>query len=308
MKFAALLPLLCTTVHVAKKERRFLDRDNDDGDSGPLIPVVEAEAQIAEQAKTAALAKSHETEANVKLKEIYKQLWEAEDAAAAAEKALANALKNKPKPPPPPPPTEEPVEINVKAIAKKAAANAVEKAMDQIKEEAKIATEKAKRETTTLQALTNNQVADAVGAAMQPYHLAMLRAQKAVAVTHRKAVLCIEAAQRLVSEAHALVVQGQVKQMGGDWLEAARRMMRAHYAMNGAVTLKKQGENLQGLAMKINGSISEYATYMNAAAVHAETLASAQAAAIAPSIIPAIDEFVNRLKLKTEEEAATEAE
>jgi len=295
MKCPAFWPLAIAALNVAAINKRpRLDQ--------AMISRAEAEADIAAEARKQAAADAKEVEANLKLKQMDQDLWDAEDATAASEQALSNAKKQKEV-------SEKNKtnaqnlaslanEENLKAarngaeIARKAAEKAVEETMAAIKQEAKDAVEKAKKQKADFLANSSQHVASAVASAIQPYHLAMLRAQKAVAETHQKAVACMETAQRMVHEAHQFAAEGQSFQTAGLWVEANSMMMQAHAAMNGAVTLKKQAEDLQNLAISINSSIGSYALNMSMAATNAEATASVDI----PKVMPAINDFIDHLR------------
>jgi len=157
-----------------------------------------------------------------------------------------------------------------KTISKDAAVLAGKAIVAQIEKDARDAAVKANKASKDWKAQRAKRVATSVAAAMQPYHLALLRAQKAAAQTHQKAMGAMEAAQGLVDKAEGMAGQAQTMQAAGLAIEAQQMMMMAHGAMSGAANLKAQAEKMYALANKINQSIGSYQLSEGMAAANAE--------------------------------------
>merc|ERR1719236_25276 len=112
-------------------------------------------------------------------------------------------------------------------------------------------------------------VAKNVAAAMQPYHLAMLRAQKGAATMHAKAVGATDSAQKLSDKAEAMAAQAQGMQSAGMTMQAQQLMMMAHGAMNAASNLRGAAMNLYALSNKINSSVGAWQVSESEAAANA---------------------------------------
>jgi hypothetical protein len=112
-------------------------------------------------------------------------------------------------------------------------------------------------------------VAKNVAAAMQPFHLGMLRAQKGAAQMHAKAVAATDSAQKLADKAEAMAAQAQGMQTAGMTMQAQQLMMMAHGAMNAASNLRGSAMNLYNLANKVNRGIGSYQVRESEAAANA---------------------------------------
>merc|ERR1719324_1002581 len=119
-----------------------------------------------------------------------------------------------------------------------------------IEQEAHKAAEEAAKASKDWKKKKAERVASNVAAAMQPYHLAYLRAQKGAAVIHAKAMAATDAAQKLADKAEAMAAQAQGMQSAGMTMQAQQLMMMAHGAMNAASNLRGAAMNLYNLANK----------------------------------------------------------
>lgn len=149
--------------------------------------------------------------------------------------------------------------------AKKAAAEI----MSMIEEQAHKAAEDANEASKDWKKRRAERVAKNVAAAMQPYHLAMLRAQKGAAQMHAKAVAATDSAQALADKAEAMAAQAQGLQTAGATMQAQQMMMMAHGAMNAASNLRGSAMNLYNLANKINRGVGAWQVHESEAAANA---------------------------------------
>lgn len=146
----------------------------------------------------------------------------------------------------------------IKTVAPEAAKNAAKEIMKQINVDAKAAAEKANEAAQDWKQKKAERVAANVAAAMQPYHLAMLRQQKGAAMTHAKAMGAMASAQSLADKAQNMAGQAQALQSAGDGISAQSMMMMAHGAMNAAANLKGQAERLYALSNKLNAGVGAW--------------------------------------------------
>lgn len=140
-----------------------------------------------------------------------------------------------------------------KQMATNAAVAAGQAVMDQVRGEARADAVKSSKDANDNFAKRKAQrQADAAAAAMQPYHLAMMRAQKASATFYEKAKSAAAAANALEEKANKLAAQAQALQSGGHPTEAAQVMLMAHGAMGGVVNLVSWANKMYGYASNIN--------------------------------------------------------
>lgn len=140
-----------------------------------------------------------------------------------------------------------------KQMATNAATAAGQAVMDQVRAEAREdAVKSAKDAHDNFASRKAQRQADAAAAAMQPYHLAMMRAQKASATFYEKAKSAAAAANALEEKANKLAAQAQALQSGGHPTEAAQVMLMAHGAMGGVVNLVAWANKMYGYASNIN--------------------------------------------------------
>lgn len=159
-------------------------------------------------------------------------------------------------------------------IASNAATLAGQAIIDQVRSEARGEATKTAAWAKKWKERKAIRIADAVASAQQPFHLAMLRAQKAAAQTHAKAISAMNAAKDLAENAEKMAALAQAAQANGKTYEATQLMISANGAMGGAANLKKWAENLYGVANKINSSIGDYQIREGLAAGHAAVTTS----------------------------------
>jgi len=161
------------------------------------------------------------------------------------------------------------VQDAMKQVAGEAAVAAKDKIMEQVTQEAHASAEAANEKAQDWKKKRAERVAANVAAAIEPYHLAMLRAQKAVEVTHTKAISAAESSLKLASEAQVLASKANALQGAGLAVQAQQMMQMAHGTMQGAVNLKGWSEKMYNLANKINGGIGSYQLSEGMAAANA---------------------------------------
>lgn len=172
-------------------------------------------------------------------------------------------------------------------IASEAALSATEAVMRQVEKEAQQSAEAAAKAAEDWRSHRAEKVAENVAKAMQPYHLAMLRAQKAVAATHAKAMSAAETSLKLSNEAQELAAKAQGMQSAGLGVQAQQLMMMAHGTMTGAANLKGWSEKLYNLANKINRSIGYWQLQQSLAATAAAASTPNEPPMALPSGAPA---------------------
>lgn len=125
--------------------------------------------------------------------------------------------------------------------------------MDQVRSEARANAEASAKDAHDNFAKRKDMKAAAAAAgAMVPYHLAMMRAQKASATFYEKAKGAMAAAKSLNEKANKMAAQAQALQGGGHIYEARQMMMMAHGAMGGVVNLINWANKMYGYASNIN--------------------------------------------------------
>merc|ERR1719420_1038959 len=127
---------------------------------------------------------------------------------------------------------------DAKAIPMNAASAAKKAIMAQIVKEARQSGESAAEKSKDWRKSRAKRVAANVAAAMEPYHLAILRAMKYAKVTHTKAISAAETSLKLASKAQELAAQAGGMQNAGLPYEGYQLMVMAHATMGGAVKLK----------------------------------------------------------------------
>lgn len=155
-------------------------------------------------------------------------------------------------------------------VAAKAAATTI---MAQLKAEAIAEAEKRGADDAANWAATKDKMAvGAVAGAATPYHLALMRAQKAATQFKIRADSTIESAKKLVQAAQQAAATSQVLQGAGKFVEAREYMMNAHAMMNDAVKMQGWAAKFQATAGKVGGSITNgvngFAEQMGAAAAN----------------------------------------
>jgi len=145
----------------------------------------------------------------------------------------------------------------MKKIAPNAAKAAASAIMAQLKQEAIDEAEKRGASDAANWAATKDKMAvGAVAGAAMPYHLAIMRAQKAAAQYKTRADATIEGAKKLVNAAQQAAATSMALQAGGKFVEAREYMMNAHAMMNDAVKMQGWASKFQATAGKVGGSVT----------------------------------------------------
>jgi hypothetical protein len=145
----------------------------------------------------------------------------------------------------------------MKKIAPAAAKAAATAIMAQLKQEAIDEAEKKGASDAANWAATKDKMkVNAIAGAATPYHLALMRAQKAATEYKTKADLTIEGAKKLVEAAQQAASTSQVLQAGGHFVEAREYMMNAHAMMNDAVKMQGWASKFQSTAGKVGGTVT----------------------------------------------------
>jgi len=145
----------------------------------------------------------------------------------------------------------------MKSIAPAAAQAAATAIMAQLKAEAIAEAEKRGADDAANWAATKDKMAvGAVAGAAMPYHLAIMRAQKAATQYKTRADSTIEGAKKLVAAAQQAAATSQVLQSSGKFVEAREYMMNAHAMMNDAVKMQGWAAKFQATAGKVGGTIT----------------------------------------------------
>jgi len=162
---------------------------------------------------------------------------------------------------------------NVLSEFKKLPEVAAEKAMKAIEQdvrnEANAAAEYANKIPPETKAQRKAKFAQRVAAAMEPWHLAGLRAQKYVAETYAKAKGAVKASQRLISESMRLAQSAQRLQMTSLPVQAKQMMLLAMSTMQKAQMMRKWADELYAQAQKVNDSLGAYPVAESRAAISA---------------------------------------
>jgi len=143
-------------------------------------------------------------------------------------------------------------------IPKNAALAADKVVMAQVVKEARQSGEAAAEKAKDWKKRRAERVAANVAAAMEPYHLAVLRAMKYAKVTHERAMSAAATSLKLASKAQDLASKAGGLQNMGLTYEAYQLMIMAHATMGGSVKLKDWANKMYGQANKINGGIGQY--------------------------------------------------
>jgi len=145
------------------------------------------------------------------------------------------------------------------AIPQVAADAAAMMIMNQIKAEAISHAEKTAAQVhANFAATKDKRIATAVAGMVQPYHLAVMRAQKASAVYKQKADSAMHSAMALERQAQAFASQAQGYQSAGYPVQATHYMMMAHGMMNDVTKLVGYANKFQGDAVKSGGAVPRW--------------------------------------------------
>lgn len=128
------------------------------------------------------------------------------------------------------------------------------------------------QETAAHGATINNKadrLASAVAAAVEPYHLALLRNQKFCAETYSKAKTATSSSQKLQGDAKTLALKAQELQASGNGLDAQESMGIATGMMSQAENLRQWGSKLYSQANAACSSAGGYEMAEQQAATNA---------------------------------------
>lgn len=162
---------------------------------------------------------------------------------------------------------------NVPAEAAERAAKAIQA---EIKAMAYSEAERAGTPPADAAAIHARKVVASVAAAMQPYHLATLRAQKETATSYSKAQRAQASSVRLSQAAQAQAANAQSLQATGHPVQAMQAMAQAHATMRQAADLRTWAQKFYEQASANNGVVGQYAL--------GESQAAARAVALSPAV------------------------
>jgi len=219
-------------------------------DKGMLVNQQEHVAIRATEDAEAAVAKTLPVSSKAKEAVLETQMW--------AEKAQHYADHAKE------------VVAAAQTIAADAAGRVDEYIAGWIREDAYKEAERAEKSKNETEYDRTRKIAGSVAAAAEPYHLALLRAQKFVEETYTRAKSARESTQKLSDEAKRLANNAQGLQASGLGVQAQQMMLLAHDTMNKAVEMKTWSEKLYDQASRINDSIGRYQLSMSQAAANAQ--------------------------------------
>lgn len=112
-------------------------------------------------------------------------------------------------------------------------------------------------------------VTETVAAAMEPYHIALLRSQKNAAVDEMKARIVATGARKLSDEATRLAKEAQTMQESGMGVQAMQTMSIAHSTAQQSVDMRKWAVKLHAEADKLRNTLTSYEVYEEQAAENA---------------------------------------
>jgi len=147
-----------------------------------------------------------------------------------------------------------------------AAKRAMDAVEQDVRNEANAAAEIANKTPPETQAQRKAKFAKRVAAAMQPWHLAQLRAQKYVAETYAKAKSAVKASEHLISESMRLAQSAQRLQMTSLPVQAKQMMLLAMSTMQKAKLMREWADKLYAQAQKVNESLGTYPVLQSTAA------------------------------------------
>lgn len=174
--------------------------------------------------------------------------------------------------------------LEAKRIPDEAAELAAKAIENQVKKDAFAAAESANQGQAAKAAERPKMIAERVAAAAEPYHLALLRAQKESAQNAQKAQKAAQSSINLVAKAKRMAANAQTLQAEGLGMQAQQLMAMAHSTMNSAVTMKAWAEKLDASARQVGGTIGGYQFQLASAAASA---AGAVGVPVVPALPPA---------------------
>eukprot|EP00927_Polykrikos_kofoidii_P078411 TRINITY_DN75239_c0_g1_i1.p1 TRINITY_DN75239_c0_g1~~TRINITY_DN75239_c0_g1_i1.p1 ORF type:complete len:308 (-),score=67.43 TRINITY_DN75239_c0_g1_i1:24-947(-) len=155
----------------------------------------------------------------------------------------------------------------LKALPAESATEVVNLVKQQISQAAYSAAEHASAfPNVPTKAETAHMVAKRVADAIEPYHLSLLRAQKAAAEAYAKAQNAAKAVPKLVAMAKQEASQAQALQASQGGWHARQLMTQAHATMTRAAMVKATAERLYAQANDITQSLGNYQQSFIAAA------------------------------------------
>lgn len=145
-----------------------------------------------------------------------------------------------------------------KKLPEVAAERAMKTIEQDVRNEANAAAEHANKLPPENAAQRKAKYAQRVAAAMEPWHLALLRAQKYVVETYAKAKGAVKASERLISESTRLAQSAQRLQMTRLPMQAKQMMLLAMSTMQKAQMMREWADKLYAQAQKVNESLGAY--------------------------------------------------
>jgi len=152
---------------------------------------------------------------------------------------------------------------------KEAARQAAEQVMEMVRTDAIAAAVDADKKGKDYKATRGQRVAESVVAAMEPYHLALLRAQKASQQDYEKSKSAMDTAQQLATDGQKQAADAQALQAAGMAVQAGQMMMMAHGSMEGAKNMKAWAEKMYNTANQLQASLGHYQLSASMAASNA---------------------------------------
>lgn len=159
-------------------------------------------------------------------------------------------------------------EATMRAVASDAAKAAAASITAMIRQDAVKAAEEADKKAQEWKATKSQRVAAAVAASMEPYHLALLRAQKEEQKTYAQAKSAMSVAQQLETDGKKQAADAQAMQSAGMGVQAQQMMMMAHGTMDGAANMKAWAEKLYNTANQLGSSLGHYQLSQSMAAAN----------------------------------------
>jgi hypothetical protein len=175
--------------------------------------------------------------------ESKKAVTEAEIAARKAKEQAARAAE---------------AEAAMKQVAGDAAEQAGVLVMDMIKKEAADEAKKSADESKAWPAKKAAATAGNAAAAMEPFHLMMLREQKISAIDYENAKKAMAAAKDLNGKGQKMAADAQALQAAGLIYQANQLMQEAHGTMSGAQSLQENAKKLYASASAAGGRAGYY--------------------------------------------------
>jgi len=162
------------------------------------------------------------------------------------------------------------LERALKKLPQEAADEAAAAIREELRTEAyTTATQAAARVAAEAPGKHAKKVMSSIAAAMEPYHLSLLRSQKQAAEDEAKARSAAVASVRLQAEAVKLAKRAQDMQSAGLTVQAGQTMSIAHETSEQSVGMRKWAEQLHVRAGQLQNSLTTLEGYEHQAAEHA---------------------------------------